>query len=286
MSRTCFEVRIGKKNDRDDECCAVDIILYLRPTDIDSWYNVESQIHTSELLSLLQTSIIPRMFLNELNDFFEDHPHDDNNNNRKRPLFLLGPGGIPYTTTTATNTPKTIIGIQSSSAAGIGTGVMRGSKARKMPAAGDNKKRKERQRLVDQKKKEKQMELDKLMMMDPVHKVRIKKFNTMTTTTTTNTVSHDMGTTSAKNNNTNNNTTNNNVTYYAMGERMILMYQVEEPKLPSTAGVTLLYPLKIQQQQDQQQQQQLYFRELKKLSKRLVIWCFPNNNSNSDSTHE
>jgi hypothetical protein len=79
-TRTFIEVRVGASQ-------SAEVVLHVRQADIQ-WFNCDD--HFAELLSLLQTSVLPRMFAEEI------EKNDAAHRKQKLPPDL-GPGGIPIT---------------------------------------------------------------------------------------------------------------------------------------------------------------------------------------------
>lgn len=78
--RTFLEVRVGDLH-------SAEVILHVRRDDIP-WFNSRGQAHAAELFALLQTSILPRMFGDEV-----EESHAAKTSDTRPPK--LGPGGIP-----------------------------------------------------------------------------------------------------------------------------------------------------------------------------------------------
>lgn len=94
-TRTNLELRVGKN-------AVVDIVLHVRKADLQ-WFNnndnesSDSDLdHTADLFQVLQQSVLPRMFQNEIEDshYASSKTSSDNSSNTKPPP-KLGPGGIP-----------------------------------------------------------------------------------------------------------------------------------------------------------------------------------------------
>jgi hypothetical protein len=89
-TRTYLEVKVG------DRQCA-EVLLFLRRQDLD-WFNNQDELLFPELLQLLERTILPRMFGDELDD--------TQAGGDKSRIPPLGPGGIPIAEKNAEPTKK------------------------------------------------------------------------------------------------------------------------------------------------------------------------------------
>lgn len=214
-TRTYLEVRVGRHQ-------SVEVLLHLRRSDV-AWFQQNADFLRTELLDLLQSSVLPRLFADEM----------EQNNAALTKTKLppkLGPGGIPMTVGEKNKTTTTTASTANSSS---------------------NNKRKRGL------SKKKQAELKR--QREEEERERRK---------------------------------NEKDIYYATGGTIRVAYRTEAV---SSAGATLLFQEAEEQNDDDKntdgeeatskkkkqkkakQQDDVRFRALKKLSKRLIIWCYPAN---------
>lgn len=207
-SRTYLNVRVGKYHSA--EC-----YLHVRRQDLE-WFNLSHQQNFKQIFHLLSTSILPRMFSDEVE---ESHAKITK---KKRPPTMLGPGGVPLdlgerhaaTKPTASNQQSTLNN-PNKRKRGKGAGV----------AAAAAKKVAVEKKLLESK--------------------------------------HG----------------NETGIYYAFGNSIQLTYHLidENPKEKTKPGVTLVFHEKMDDQKNQEDggKNKGSFRHLIKLSKRIILWCYP-----------
>jgi len=81
-TRTYFEVRVGRYQ-------SAEVLLHLRRSDVP-WFQENGEVLQPELLRLLQSSVLPRLFANEIEQNHAAICHT-------KPPPNLGPGGVPIT---------------------------------------------------------------------------------------------------------------------------------------------------------------------------------------------
>ena len=202
-TRTYFEVRVGRFQ-------SAEVLLHLRRSDVP-WFQQNGEVLQPELLRLLQSSVLPRLFADEIEQNHAAICHT-------KPPPNLGPGGVPITIGEK-NTQKKKAAATKATTANNNT-------------INDNK----RKRGLSKKK---QAEL-KRQQEEAAREQR----------------------------------KNEKDIYYATGETIRIAYRLEPA---SASGATLLFRNDDDGDGDESSKKHAGFRALKKLSKRILVWCYPAN---------